>query len=93
MDINTIQSIVSKVANEFPIKRITLFGSRANNTNREDSDVDLIIEFNTPVSLLTLSKVRLRLEKLLQLNVDVVHGPLRSDDLLIVDKEIELYVA
>lgn len=93
MDINTIQSIVSKVANEFPIKRITLFGSRANNTNREDSDVDLIIEFNTPVSLLMLSRVRLRLEELLQLNVDVIHGPLRADDLLVVDKEVELYVA
>lgn len=93
MDINTIQNIVSKVANEFPIKRITLFGSRANNTNREDSDVDLIIEFSTPVSLLMLSRVRLRLEELLQLNVDVVHGSLRSDDLLVVDKEVELYVA
>lgn len=93
MDINTIQNIVSKVANEFPIKKITLFGSRANNTNREDSDVDLIIEFSAPVSLLTLSMVRLRLEELLQLNVDVVHGPLRADDLLVVDKEVELYVA
>lgn len=93
MDINTIQNIVSKVANEYPIKKITLFGSRANNTNREDSDVDLIIEFSTPVSLLMLSRVRLRLEELLQLNVDVVHGPLRADDLLVVDKEVELYVA
>lgn len=93
MDINTIQNIVSKVAKEFPIKKITLFGSRANNTNREDSDVDLIIEFSAPVSLLTLSRVRLRLEELLQLNVDVVHGPLRADDLLVVDKEVELYVA
>lgn len=78
MDIKTIRTIVSKVASEFPIKKITLFGSRANNTNREDSDVDLIIEFSAPVSLLTLSSVRLRLEELLQLNVDVVHGPLRA---------------
>lgn len=93
MDIKTIRTIVSKVASEFPIKKITLFGSRANNTNREDSDVDLIIEFSAPVSLLTLSSVRLRLEELLQLNVDVVHGPLRADDLLVVDKEVELYVA
>lgn len=93
MDIKTIRTIVSKVASEFPIKKVTLFGSRANNTNREDSDVDLIIEFSTPVSLLMLSRVRLRLEELLQLNVDVIHGPLRADDLLVVDKEVELYVA
>ena len=44
MDIKTLQTIVCKVANEFPIKKITLFGSRANNTNREDSVVDLNIQ-------------------------------------------------
>lgn len=93
MDIKTIQTIVSKVAKEYPVKKITLFGSWANNTNREDSDVDLIIEFSTPVSLLMLSRVRLRLEELLQLNVDVVHGPLHAEDLLVIDKVVELYDA
>ena len=93
MDIKRIQTVVSKVANEFPIIKITLFGSRANSTNREDSDVDLIIEFTNPVSLLTLSMVRLRLEEMLQLNVDVVHGPLQPSDLLEIDKEVDLYVA
>lgn len=93
MDISTMQKTVSKVATEFPIKKITLFGSRANNTNREDSDVDLIIEFTAPVTLLTLSRIRLRLEELLQLKVDLVHGPLHEDDLLDVDKEVNLYVA
>lgn len=70
-----------------------MFGSRANNINRENSDVDLIIEFAAPVSLITLSSVRLRLEELLKLNVDVVHGPVRAEDLLDIDKEVELYVA
>ena len=93
MDIKTIQTIVSKVAEEYPVKKIILFGSWANNTNREDSDVDLIIEFSTPVSLLMLSRVRLRLEESLQLNVDVVHGPLRAGDLLVIDKVVELYEA
>ena len=93
MDIKTIQTIVSKIANDYPIKKITLFGSRANNTNRTDSDVDLIIEFTTPVSLLTLSKIRLRLEEMLKLSVDIIHGPIRTDDLLEIDKEVELYVA
>lgn len=93
MDIKTMQVIVSKIAIEYPIKKITLFGSRANNTNHKDSDVDLIIEFTTPVSLLTLSRIRLRLEEMLKLNVDIVHGPIRNDDLLDIDKEVELYVA
>ena len=43
--------------------------------------------------LLTLSQIKLRLEELLNLNVDIVHGPIRSDDLLEINKEVELYVA
>ena len=75
------------------IKKITLFGSRADNTNRPDSDVDLIIEFSEPISLLTLSKIRVQLEEMLGLDVDVVHGPLQDSDLLEVNKEVDLYVA
>lgn len=40
-------------------------GSRADGTNREDSDVDLIIEFSAPITLLTISKLRCELEELL----------------------------
>ncbi len=43
--------------------------------------------------LLTLSQIKLRLEELLNLNVDIVHGPIRNDDLLEINKEVELYVA
>lgn len=92
MNIETMKCLVSTVATEYPIKRIILFGSRANNTNRPDSDIDLIVEFTAPVSLLTLSKLRIRLENLFNLNVDIVHGPLQPSDLLKVDKKIELYV-
>lgn len=93
MDIETMKKLVAIVAKDYPIKKIILFGSRANNTNRPDSDIDLIVEFTAPVSLLTLSKLHIRLENLFNLNVDIVHGPLQPSDLLEVDKEIELYVA
>ena len=49
------------------------------------------MEFIVPVSLITLSTIRLRFEEMLKLKVDVVHGPLKSDDLLDVDKTVELY--
>lgn len=93
MDIAQMKKIVHTVVHEYPIKKVTLFGSRADNTNRSDSDVDLIIEFYQPVSLLTLAKVRLHLENLLGLPVDVVHGPMQTDDLLQINHEVELYVA
>ena len=93
MDNNNVKSLVRSVVDEYPIKKITLFGSRASGTHRPDSDVDLIIEFYKPISLLTLSKVRVRLEELLGLKVDVVHGPLRDDDMLEVDEIVVLYDA
>ena len=93
MDIETMKKIIYPIAIEYPIKKITLFGSRADNTNSPDSDVDLIIEFSEPISLLTLSKIRVHLEEVLGLDVDVVHGPIQETDLIEVNKEVELYVA
>ena len=69
------------------------FWSRASGTNRDDSDVDLIMEFSEPITLLTLSDIKLRLENILGLSVDVVHGPLRDSDILNISKEIEIYAA
>ncbi len=93
MTLEEIKRSVLKLAPEYPIKRVILFGSRANGKQREDSDVDLIVEFSEAVSLLTLSQIKYRLEEMLNLSVDIVHGPLRSDDLLEVGEEVELYVA
>ncbi|MCR4770971.1 MAG: nucleotidyltransferase domain-containing protein [Oscillospiraceae bacterium] len=71
-----------------------LFGSYASGTNTQQSDVDLLVEFLQPqVSLLTLSALKLRMEELLGLDVDIVHGPLPESSLLEVDRRISLYGA
>lgn len=88
-----IKEKVVSIVGEYPVKRVTLFGSRAEETNQENSDVDLIVEFFEPVSLFMLSEIRLRLEELLGLDVDMIHGPIRDGDLIEVGKEIELYAA
>ena len=88
-----IKEKVISIVGEYSVKRVTLFGSRAEETNQENSDVDLIVEFFEPVSLFTLSEIKLRLEELLGLDVDVIHGPIREGDLIEVRKEIELYAA
>ncbi len=93
MTLDEIRKNVQKLAPEYPIKRVVLFGSRAAGRQREDSDVDLIIEFTQAISLITLAQIKMRLEAMLNLGVDIVHGPLRNDDLLEIDKEVELYVA
>jgi hypothetical protein len=88
-----IKEKVLKLITRYPIKRIVLFGSRAVGTNRDDSDVDLIIEFSSPVSVLTLSQIKCELEENIGLSVDIIHGPIREGDMIEVGKVVELYAA
>ena len=89
MTLEEIKKITTNVIKDYPITKVTLFGSRADNTNKENSDVDFIIEFSEPVSLITISKLQLKLENALKLDVDIIHGPVRQDDMIEINKEVE----
>lgn len=93
MTIEDIKEAVNAAAADFPIKRAVLFGSRANGTFTEKSDVDLIMEFSSPVTLITIALITERLEEILGTSVDIIHGPLQSSDMLEIDKEVEIYAA
>lgn len=93
MNIETIKDAVLKLVDQYPISKVILFGSRANGTNRENSDIDLIMEFYAPVTLITLSAIKLSLEEMLHLRVDVIHGPVKESDMIEIGKEIVLYAA
>lgn len=93
MTTEQIKEAILGLIDEYHISKVILFGSRANGTNRENSDVDLIIEFSKPVSLLTLSAITCKLEEILKLDVDVIHGPIREEDMIEVKDEVVLYVA
>ena len=93
MTIEMLKSNILTIVNDYPIKRITLFGSRAAGTDHENSDVDLIMEFSIPISLLTLSMIKLKLEEILKVGVDIVHGPIEESELIEIGKVVELYAA
>ncbi len=93
MTIEYIRQSVVGLVDKYPIKKVVLFGSRANGTNRDTSDVDLIIEFYKPITLITLSMIKDELEEMLRVDVDVIHGPIREDDMLEIEKEVLLYAA
>ena len=93
MTIDQIRSAILTLVEEYSISKVVLFGSRATGTNVEDSDIDLIIEFFVPVTILTLSGLKNRIEELTNLDVDVIHGPIRDDDMIDIEKTVELYAA
>lgn len=93
MIVEDITNAVIRIIAKYSIKKVTLFGSRAEGTHNDNSDVDLIIEFNKPVSMITLSMVQIELEEMLGVKVDVIHGPVMPDDMIEIRKEVILYAA
>lgn len=94
LTIPQITQAVKTVAEEFNIKRVSLFGSYAEERNTPQSDVDLLVEFFFPVvSLFTLVDIKNRLEELLSVNVDVIHAPLPQNSLISPEKVVEIYAA
>ena len=89
-----IRQTIEKIAPKYNLKKVTLFGSRARGNFREDSDIDLIVEFETKaVSLFTLTGLMNDLEEIFGVKVDVIHGPKKADWIIEIDKEIEIYAA
>ena len=72
-----------------------LFGSYAEGKNSPESDVDILIEFDSVfvVTLLTLSKIKNQMEELLQVPVDIITSPIPKDSVLEISKVISLYEA
>ena len=94
LTIEEIKKTVAEIAPKYQITKATLFGSRARGNFREDSDVDLIVEFETKaVSLFTLSGLMIDLEEIFGVKVDVIHGPKNDSWMIEIDKEIEIYAA
>ena len=68
-----------ELRHKFGVKSIAIFGSTARNEARSDSDVDILVEFEEPVSYFTLANVQFYLEDALGIDVDLATpGALRS---------------
>ena len=94
LTIDYIKKVVAEIAPKYNLTKVTLFGSRARGNYREDSDVDLIVEFDTDaVSLLTLAGLMIDLEEIFGVGVDVIHGPKKDSWMIEIDREIEIYAA
>ena len=93
LTIEEIKKTVAEIAPHYNLKKVTLFGSRANGTATEKSDVDLIVDFPEGSTLFTVASVKICLEEIWNLEVDVISRGGIAGSILIIEKEIELYAA
>ena len=91
--IKLLASNQSQLKQMYPIKKMGLFGSFARSKQTEESDVDILIEFEKPIGLFTFSRLQLTLSDMLHNNVDLVTPnslkPLIKDKILVEVNWIE----
>ena len=94
LDLRQIENAVRSALDGYDVTSVVLFGSYADGSQDEQSDIDLIVEFGAgAVSLLTISSLRQKIEDALGVPVDLVHGPVPEGSFLEVGRTVELYAA
>lgn len=71
LTIDEIKKTVAEIAQKYNLKKVTLFGSRANGTATEKSDVDLIVDFPKGSSLIDLIGLKYALEDIWNLEFGI----------------------
>ena len=67
-----IKQVLAPVMLKYAIQRASLFGSFADGTARQDSDIDLLVELSKPIGLLEFIHIKHELEDLLGRKVDLL---------------------
>ena len=71
-DINKLIKTINPVLSRYGIHSASIVGSMAYGNNTDESDIDLVVEIDKPMSLLTFAALKIELEELLHLKVDLL---------------------
>jgi len=86
-----IVNAVKKAATKFPLTKAAYFGSYAEKQATEDSDLDLLVEFEEPsISILTVIGLKQYLEEELAISVDVIHAPIPQGAIIRIGRTVNV---
>lgn len=92
LSLDQIKKATQKVASHYPVHKVLLFGSYAEGSANDSSDIDLLIEFSTnPISLFELAGFNQELREELNISVDTIKLPLKKGSFLDIKKTVCLY--
>ena len=68
----TLSPVFPRVKQKYKLKEMGIFGSYVKNVQTEQSDVDILVDFDVPPSLFEFVDLKNELTDVLNMNVDVV---------------------
>jgi len=87
-----IVSAVEKISAHYPIKSVAYFGSYADGCQTEDSDLDLLVEFeNDGNGLYTIIGFQQDMEAEVGIDVDIVSMPIPERSIIEIEKAVHIY--
>ena len=72
MNVEEIKRRISPILKRYGVKKVGLFGSYVRGEMKEDSDIDMLVEIEKPISLLDFIGLKLEIEEALKRKVDLV---------------------
>lgn len=72
LSIPEIEKKIKPILVKYGITTVSVTGSVARGEHTDGSDIDMIVDINNPISLLTFSRIKLELEAILKIRVDLV---------------------
>jgi len=92
MKLEEIKVKIIPVLRRYDVRKASIFGSFVKGEEREDSDIDILVEFKGEKSLLDLAGLKIELQEILKRKVDVLTynslHPLLKDKILQEQKVI-----
>ena len=70
--IEDIKKNIVNVINKYPINKAAIFGSYANGTNKRNSDIDILVNFSSPMGMFEFLELKENLEDVLKKKVDLL---------------------
>ena len=89
---NQISEAISLIMPKYDVKSVSYFGSYANGSQTQDSDLDLLVEFRNPfISLYELIGLEMEIEAKLHIPIDIATYPPPKGSRLIIEKAVKVY--
>lgn len=91
-----IKNSIIDVIEKYPVDRVSIFGSYANGTFNEDSDIDILINFTAPIGMFKFLELKEVLEVKLNKKVDLMTYKSLENSFIkdeVLEGAIEIYEA